>query len=359
MLIVYFTIFLMMLCWCFAENTKREHNVSAFECIVMGGALTFIAAFKSIELCSVDDLVNYKNSYGSLKEYSYGDICQQYLEEKIKGGGFWIFSKLCSDLNIGAELWMAIIGFVFATAYSWFCYKYSKNIFISYLTLLALVFSFTLTGLRQTLALSLILLAYYWIFEKKPKHFIATVLLAFCQHSSAIIFLPAYWLAQIKFRPRNIFIALLILIVLFLFPEMVRQLISELAPTEQMGKYAERFYGLSWAGAIIQSFIFFYCLIFWNHDTPQKEEETRTQLGILMNFMLVSIVFLGISVMVAESFRLAYYYNICNGIALAGVICLYQNPKKQQFAFYGIWASLILYMLYSRTYSGLMFIWQE
>lgn len=84
-------------------------------------------------------------------------------------------------------------------------YKYSKNYFISIFVYIAFgMYPFTLTGVRQSVAMGVCCLAFIYSKEKKVIRFLVLVFLASLIHKTAIIFLPVYWIININHSKRNI-----------------------------------------------------------------------------------------------------------------------------------------------------------
>ena len=65
---------------------------------------------------------------------------------------------------------------------------------------LLMLFDFFLSGMRQMLAIAILLFAYDKLREKKPIPFLLLVLLAVTVHSSAVLFLLLYPSATRKIR---------------------------------------------------------------------------------------------------------------------------------------------------------------
>lgn len=80
-----------------------------------------------------------------------------------------------------------------------FIYKYSEDVLLSTLGLMSLgILGFYMTGFRQSMAISLCLLALEMADKKKPSAFVMFVLLAMCLHQTAVVFLPVYFVMNIK-----------------------------------------------------------------------------------------------------------------------------------------------------------------
>lgn len=347
------TVFILQYC----NRNYILKNKKKVVCIIVFIFLAFISSCKSIDYSPVGDLINYRNSYNNLDLYSYSDIWSQVQAGSRKDFGFYVFAKFFADIGVSPEIWMAIIAIIFATMFSWFCYKYSKDIFISYLMLIVLTFSFTLSGLRQTMALSIIFIAYHFIIQKCPIRFVITVILASLFHSSAILFLPAYWFAKMKVGKRS-FIILTVFILFSVFGASVfRDMISFFAWNEQTDYYASREISLSWNGFLIQLAIFIFCYFFRKLNNL-SDLERQTSIDMILNCLLLGLLFQGLATTVAESFRIAYYYNICAGIAVSNTIVEIKNIKEKSISYFSIILILILYMIITGSYSNLVFIWQ-
>ena len=118
---------------------------------------------------------------------------------KILGGEFYMFLAL---VNIMA---LALIFNVFD--------RYSPYIALSWLLYFSLYIGYNHTILRQGIALSFTIYSFQYIIEKKMCKYLIMIMLGFLCHSAALLFLPAYWIANIKCTNKT----MLFLLVLF-FP---------------------------------------------------------------------------------------------------------------------------------------------
>lgn len=80
-----------------------------------------------------------------------------------------------------------------------FIYKHTKNTLMAVLGFMALgLFQFYLTGFRQSIAIALCLFSIEFAERKKPITFFGIVLAAITIHQTAIVFLPIYFLVNLK-----------------------------------------------------------------------------------------------------------------------------------------------------------------
>ena len=351
MLFVFIAIFLSAFLYNFVFKTpKCEKHISVFNAF----ALIIISSAKSIDRSPVDDLINYKNLFLNSRFLSYSEILKDGLNEDLKDPFFTMFAKFFNELGFSVEAWMGLIAIVFAICFSYLTFKHSKNSWLSLVVLFALHFSFTLTGLRQTMALAFICLAFHCILNKKPKHFILFVLIACLFHATAIIFMPAYIIAKQKIGFKQLIYIAAFFIVANFSPGIFRVIIEKLVWNEQMEYYIDRTVALSWSGFIIELLILIFCLVIRNNISKENEAD-KENIDKLINCLTISICFLSVSTVVAEAFRISLYYSIANTILIANIIQLDTNIKQKRLWSFIIPLMLLAYIVWTSAYSTFVF----
>ena len=104
-----------------------------------------------------------------------------------------------------------------------FIYKYSKNVYLSYILFSCLFYSFyAITGLRQTIATALVVFCGIdLIKERKFYKFVFLIMIASTIHASALCFLPFYWISRINISYKMILVYWGLIIGSFLFKNQV------------------------------------------------------------------------------------------------------------------------------------------
>lgn len=351
MLLVYFGILVLFILQPYTK--QRYTNIKSF-CLI---AFIYLVAIYALRDLNYGDLIGYKNTYLKLPSESYLSIISDWLSGESKDGGFYIFAKIFADIGISAELWMHFIGALFAGAFCCFTYKKSKEPFLSIIILLVFYLSFTFTGLRQTMAMALIYIAYILMSEKKLAKFLICVLLASAFHSSALIFIPAYWIYKMKVGWKNIFIPVIFLGIALIAPDLFRNAIEFLAWNESLEGYADAEQTLSWAGYIIQLFIYAFCFIF-RKSTRIEDENEAVYIDGFFNCMMIGLCFQSFAVTVAEAFRMSYYFSMCSVCAVPNIIFYQKKKKDKKFLYYLVLVCLLAYMMWSRMYFGYTYFWE-
>jgi len=354
MLLVYFGLaILVYMQFGAGKDLRKNRNL----CIWIVVYLFAISAMKKISANS--DLMSYARAYKALGSWSYREIIEAWMDEDIKDGVFYVVAKAFGDIGFSNYVWMGFISLGFAAAVGWFIYRNSAKPFLSVAFLMTLGFyQFSLSGLRQTMALAVIVgLSYEYILERRPIAYILSVLLASLFHSSAILFLPAYLVSGWKIGWRQVAMVGGIFVIYFLFPHWVRWVLEEIAWSESVAAYAQRDVALTWSGVVIQICILAFCLLFHN-ETVLDEYSKWRRVDVFINCMVVGLCLQVLATMIAEAFRLAYYYNICCIAVIPNVVVENKREENRSTMYMIIGLCLIAYMLWSRAYFNIRFFWQ-
>lgn len=115
------------------------------------------------------------------------------------------------------NFWLFVVSIIMFVMLGIFIYKYSSNYYFSYIIFITLEFlDFSFSGIRQMLAMIIVLCSYKFILEKKPLKFVAFIFLASLFHFSALICLPIYVISNIKWNKMNLYIVISTYILMYL-----------------------------------------------------------------------------------------------------------------------------------------------
>lgn len=171
-----------------------------------------------------EDTFTYYLAFKEITRMSWSNVEQSFWEYFRfgigKDPGFLIFQKAFQYITIDFQWFLMFIAVLFFTSFGIFLYKNTSKIsdcVIAYVVYSVMFYTFySYTGLRQTIAMSIILLGYEFIKKRKIVWFVLTILLASLFHKSALIFLLFYGLTYIKSTKILIWSALFSFPVLFL-----------------------------------------------------------------------------------------------------------------------------------------------
>lgn len=341
MLVLGSEILLLSILYVFLQKASKK-NYYFIAAIV----LTIFAALRSSSV-GPDGLV-YAQAFKDVQSLSYSEIFVVYTKEPI----FYATLKLLQEIGVTLQIWYALIGGLFAFAVMYATKLYSEQPLVSVLALFSLgYYTFSFTGLRQTVALSIIILCFCMIEQKKYWIAILLILVASLYHNSALIFLLIVFVRDRRIKIwQYVMFMLASLVGVMVFEAEVYAFISDIVDSvERLESYAGYTYGLSWAGFIIQLLIFIFCMVLYNGKNKQ----------LLLNTSFFGVLFQMLTVLLAEFFRISMYFSIVNILLIGNVYC--QNrftTRSKHIARILLVAALILYFINSHTGYEYSFYWQ-
>ena len=119
--------------------------------------------------------------------------------------------KIVYEASGGDYQWfIVVVAVIIIVSEAVFIHRFSPSPIQSVLYYMGLLFfSFQMSATKQSLAMSVLLFAFPAIIDRKPLLFILLVVFASFFHLPALVFLPAYWIANMKLA-RNYLILLVI-----------------------------------------------------------------------------------------------------------------------------------------------------
>lgn len=170
------------------KGEKRKQYI-----FVMAVIHAFILGFRYQYLTG--DLMKYQWNYANLYDKGW------FSEDVLQGGrnaGFFLLMKLVALIfNNQFQPFLVILAVFSAVVVAVVIYRYSPAPWMSYLVWNCLGFYiFGFSAIKQALAMNFVMLAFIGIAERKLSFYLIMMALAGLIHTPALIFLPAYWLAQ-------------------------------------------------------------------------------------------------------------------------------------------------------------------
>ena len=193
----YILVFAPFLCYLIMKQDNYEDNKIARKVSMSVFFLIFLLllAFRS-ELCGTD-MLNYKKIFTNV-QYSEWDI-----DLKLTGEpGYFYLQKLIQQVTTDFHWYTAIVAVISLLPW-WILYvKESDNTILTIAVFLAVApFSMFFSGLRQVLAMALVVPAWNCVKKKKWFLFVVCVFIAFLLHRSAwviAVILPLYYVKITK-----------------------------------------------------------------------------------------------------------------------------------------------------------------
>lgn len=187
------------------NKTKRDILV-----VICASGLFLIASLRNIEVGK--DISNYMNHFIINKNADWISVLL------YKEPAFSVLNKIIGTVTDNYQIFIAITSALILIGPTKVIYKYSKNPVMSYILYITMTFfAFSLSGLRQALAISILLWNYDALLEKKFIKFICGIILAVLFHKSVIIFLLIYFISRIEIKPIIFIFYTIVFLILFIF----------------------------------------------------------------------------------------------------------------------------------------------
>ncbi|MEX2594827.1 MAG: EpsG family protein [Anditalea sp.] len=220
---------------------------------------------------------------------------------------------------------------------------------ISYLVFFSsgLIFFYT-SGIRQAIALSMCFFSYKYIVEKSFWKFLAMVLLASSFHITALLFIPVYFFANLRYG-RLFFIPLFLVSIVFIFiPNLILTVIEPMITQI----YGDRF-GNIISGALeietqntglglrIIFFNFLCVLVIYFY-----KELTFSQKGLLLtNFFIIGQLFSNVFGGIPDINRITLYFSIFEILFIPYTISLVKEPNIRATLYLFFFGTLSLFLI--------------
>lgn len=289
------------------------------------------------KICFLDTF-SYVEDYDLLGSISFANIPNYWIKDVF----FWYIAKIIHSLSNGSyTIWFSFLALCYVIPFYFLLKTYSKDKSISLILFCCLGFAlFTMTGLRQTMAMGCTMAALYFLLQSKTKGFIICVILGSLFHITAIVFLILFLIYKVPIRKKTLILFTLLCVIVY---SLIIKFIPYIILYEFDGRfeaYAESSSSLNYSGLLQQILIFlvaYFCLG-KNRNTPINR--------ILIWMSLIGIFFQSMTNLLPEMFRISMYFSIANLFLLADALSTNKNvvPVK-----YGVVLVLIVYFVTSKN----------
>lgn len=198
-ILYYFIVVFTSLIVFISGRLRQGNSESKLSMYLFWSALIFPVLVSGFRYAIGTDYFNYENIYYRLT--TQGDIIHNLLNTRYEPG--WILLNYTVKLLFNDVKYLFIISSFLIWYFNFKAINDNRtkiSISIAILILLSTLYNPSFNMIRQSLAASILMLSIEPIMNKKPIKFYITILCAISFHYTAIIFLPAYWIANSRSR---------------------------------------------------------------------------------------------------------------------------------------------------------------
>ena len=266
-----------------------RHPASGIDIIGSGGeSIGYVGTFKEIAKFSFIKAFTFK-----VRNYEQG---------------YTVFVKLLTLISKDPQILIVACGIIQSLCLFVLVYKNSKKPLLSTIIYFALpCFTICWSGLRQSIAISITMIAFLMIKEKKPIKFILLVILAWLFHSSAIIFLLAYPLYHLRMSSIWKLTSVVIIPFAYIFKEPLFKAFSVIFKDNAK-------IGDTGALTLFLIFVLIYVFLIFFGNSKNK------QLNGCTNLFWLACIFQAFSGISQGALRVGYYFIVYAIIAIPEIV---------------------------------------
>jgi hypothetical protein len=270
------------------------------------------------------------DKYGSL---GFGALINGIFElEK----GYLLFQYFIYNTYNHPTFLFLVIAFLYISSVSYFIYNNSTNPLLSYTIFISMgYFTFSMTALRQAIAIAIILFSYKYLKERKVFSFIFFVLIASTFHFSALAYLPFYILSHKKITRLYLLSSIPIIVLAFFLRVQLFNIFT------QLGGYD--YNSIDTAGPktlFLLLVLIFISAIFLNKLINFKQLENK----ILFNALFIGILFTVLAFIHPAALRVSFYFTFFILLFIPKIISSLRDKSFRKMVL--IPATILLIILY-------------
>lgn len=202
---------------------KRSFSGTDVYIAIWGIVLVALVAFRSLEIGN--DTKMYQYIYNSLSQsISFSNWIQDNWYTSGSDLGFY-FSGYVLSKFLDFRWFLVIMAIISVLPFIFVIEKYSDNKPLSlFLYVSFSYYTFAMSGLRQAAAMGFILIAYHFMKKKCVWKYLVFCALAVLFHSSAVLFVPIYWIGKVPNNKITRFLALLGVAIAYILRDKIWQI---------------------------------------------------------------------------------------------------------------------------------------
>ena len=289
--------------------------------------------------------------------YVFNKFYDVYVLHEGKDAGYDFLVKVFSSI-IPSFRWFLI---AISIGFFWPLYRLIekelsslRDLFFSFVIYEALFYSFfSITGLRQTIATTATIIGISCIRQRKLFPFLVVILIASFIHKSVLVFLPFYFIANIKFSKKILLSSLIVMPLLFPYARIIAGFLITISGSDNYMSYLDSDSSTSGAQNFAVFMVLTAALVLISKKNTQNEVP-----NFVVNAMSLAILFIPLTWVDPSLMRIVQYFSLFLIIALPVAINNISKNSTLKYALYiGLISSLIFVII--RRSSEYAFFWDE
>lgn len=336
-----FLVFLPIIIWAvndrisFAAGDRIFHQTKSLsmDCFML--IFLLLLAFRGLE-CG-NDTLQYRRLF---EEYSVKSIVELFADHTHEWG-YRFLNKLLGSVTDNYQILLSTTSLL-CVCPLWYFYKSESEMPLLTISLFLSVAQFVMffSGIRQSIAMSMGILAWYVAKNKKFGQFVLIVLVAIQFHTSAFMLSVLYPLYHAKITKKWLWFAIPCMVAVYIFKDVIFSFLitflwKDYDAAEETGAYTILFLLILFA-------IFSYIVV----DDETLDQDTVA----LRNMLLLSVVLQIFAMLHPLAMRMNYYFLIFIPVLMPKIV----NRCKKQYANIGKIAAVVMTVYFYYYFINMM-----
>lgn len=301
--------------------------------IIIGIALFIVSAFRatSVGIDTKSYLWTYERLGASIPSLSLSFGAED---------GYTLLEYICRNIGVGFRGVVIFSSAIYIIPVLYIIFKYSENPYLSIFYFVTLdYYCFSMSGMRQCIAIGLCIIAFEMAQRKKLIPYLLLVGIAITFHSTAIFFLPVYFLRYIPLRKKYIYPFIALGIICFLFKNQIINIMQSMSRI---------YYGNMDTGGVGMYLYLLLSVILAFMYSPEWENDNKDAKSLINYMMIVAVIIYPILQFNPTVFRLHYYYSISIVVFIPTIIKGIRDARIR-LLFSSLFFFVAIYYFYAYT----------
>jgi hypothetical protein len=287
---------------------------------------------------------------------------QQYLSHYVRSDelGFSKLMELATATGLGFQGFLAVVALITFGALYVICRTFALAPFLSVMLILGTgLFAMSMSGLRQTLAASVFLLAIVALDGGRRWLFVALVLLASTFHNSAIVLLPIVFMSSIRFSRSGATVCLLAIGLLATQGYLVSNVMGAFGLDKYDPYLDESTAQINLITVAIAAMPPVMAVLLWpidrvvDNDAESAQNRTDARFSLLYGMSALNLLVAGLATAVPITSRMTYYFVPLSAILVGNIVSLSRDRIASSVSRVAVPALAILLFVWTAPGSSL------
>lgn len=264
----------------------------------------------------------------------------QNIGERIEPG-YILLNKLLAIIWDNPQVIIIVTAIFISFCIGHFIYRYSKEPLLALLFFITLgLFQFTLSGVRQTIALGFVILSYDLVIKRRLVPFLILLIISATFHKTALLFIPSYFIANNLITTKNLLWYIPVLILSIVFVESISESVTLMFGYE---------YGIESTGNGVIFFLIVLLITLIGFIKHQRLTELDERNVAFLNINYLSLLLWSLRLVTRTAERISLYFMPSTYLILEEYLVTINNRSSKRIIYFTVCCLCLILFLYRLT----------